>query len=168
MIRKFNGKKPIIAPSAFISEAAYVVGDVEIGEMSNIWPGAVIRADFGKITIGKNTSIEDNCLIHGPGDATIGDNVIIGHGAVIHCKRIGNYVLIGNNATILDEVEIADSCIIGAGSLLKIGTKIPANSLVVGSPAVVKRKLSHRQLNMLKDDSDIYTKLAEKYKLQGL
>ena len=109
MIRDFNGKSPKIAPSAFVSETAYIIGDVEIGENSNIWPGAVIRADFGKTTIGHNTLIEDNCVVHSGTDVTIGNGVIIGHGAVIHCRRIGNNVLVGNNASILDGAEIGNS-----------------------------------------------------------
>ena len=88
MIRPLGDKKPEIADSAFVSEAAYVVGDVEIGENSSVWPGAVIRGDLGKIKIGKNVAIEDNCVIHSGSpatpptlDVTIGDNVQIGHGA---------------------------------------------------------------------------------------
>ena len=101
MIKSFRGMTPKIAKTAFVSEAAYVVGDVEIGENSSVWPGAVIRGDFGKIKIGKHTAVEDNCVIHSGSpsspisDVTIGDNVIIGHSAVSNCRRIGNNVLIG-------------------------------------------------------------------------
>lgn len=168
MIRDFNGKSPKIAPSAFVSETAYVIGDVEIGENSNIWPGAVIRADFGKTTIGHNTSIEDNCVVHSGTDVTIGNGVIIGHGAVIHCRRIGSNVLVGNNATILDDAEIGDFCIVGAGSLITSGTKIPDHSLAIGVPARIKGQLSPEQLAELKNGAEIYTKLAQKYKQQGL
>ena len=168
MIRDFNGKSPKIAPSAFVSEAAYVVGDVEIGENSNIWPGAVIRADFGKTTIGHNTSIEDNCVVHSGTDVTIGNGVIIGHGAVIHCHRIGSNVLVGNNATILDGAQIGDLCIIGAGSLVTPEAKIPDKSLAIGVPARIKGQLSAEQLAELQDGVEIYTKLAQQYKQQGL
>ena len=168
MIRNFNGKSPQIAPSAFVSEAAYIVGDVEIGEKSNIWPGAVLRADFGTITVGHNTSIEDNCVVHGGTDISIGDNTIIGHGAVIHCHRIGNNVLVGNNATILDGAEVGDFCIIGAGSVVAPETKIPDKSLVIGVPARIKSPLSPEQLAQRKLGPDIYAKLAQKYKQQGL
>ncbi len=168
MIREFNSKSPKIAPSAFVSEAAYIVGDVEIGENSNVWPGAVIRADFGKIKVGHNTSIEDNCVVHGGTDIFIGNNTIIGHGAVIHCHRIGNNVLVGNNATILDGAEVSDFCIIGAGSVVVPATKIPDRSLAVGVPARIKSQLSPQQLDELKLGSDIYTKLAQEYKRQSL
>jgi carbonic anhydrase/acetyltransferase-like protein (isoleucine patch superfamily) len=168
MIREFNSKSPKIAPSAFVSEAAYIVGDVEIGENSNVWPGAVIRADFGKIKVGHNTSIEDNCVVHGGTDIFIGNNTIIGHGAVIHCHRIGNNVLVGNNATILDGAEVGDFCIIGAGSVVVPATKIQDRSLAVGVPARIKSQLSPQQLDELKLGSDIYTKLAQEYKRQSL
>lgn len=168
MIRDFNGKSPKIAPSAFVSQAACIIGDVEIGENSNVWPGAVIRGDFGKITIGDNTSVEDNCVVHGATDVIIGNGVIIGHGAVVHCRRIGNNVLVGNNATILDDAEIGDLCIIGAGSVVAPGTKIPDKSLAIGVPARVKSRLSPQQLAEMNDGVEIYTRLAQKYKLQGL
>ena len=168
MIREFNGKNPQIASSAFVSETAYIAGDVEIGENANIWPGAVIRGDIAKITIGKNTSIEDNCVVHSATDSIIGDNTIVGHGAVIHCKKIGNNVLIGNNATVLDNAEIGDYCIIAAGSVVAPETKFPAESLVMGVPAKMKGKLSQKQKDYITIGSAFNVKLAQKYKKQGL
>jgi len=168
MIRDFNGKSPKIAPSAFVSEAAYIVGDVEIGENSSIWPGAVLRADFGKITVGNNTSIEDNCVVHGGTDVVIGNNTFIGHGAVVHCRRVGNNVLIGNNASVLDGAEVGDFCVIGAGSVVAPETKIPDRSLAMGVPARIKRQLSEKQLAWMENGLVSYTKLAQEYKQQGL
>jgi carbonic anhydrase/acetyltransferase-like protein (isoleucine patch superfamily) len=133
MIRSF-GKTPKIAESAFVSETAYVIGDVEIGEESNVWPGAVIRGDLFSIKIGRNVSIEDNCVIHaGPpsafiGELTVGDRVIIGHGAVIHCRSIGNNVLVGMTATLLQDAEIGNDCVIAAACLVGQGVNIPDNS----------------------------------------
>ena len=118
MIRSFNGKTPRISPTAFVSEAAYIVGDVEIGEHSSVWPGAVLRGDTGKVIIGHHTAIEDNAVVHsgkpGEGDTFIGDYCNIAHAAVIHCKKIGNNVMIGINATILHNAEIGNHCLIGA------------------------------------------------------
>ena len=168
MIREIKGKSPKIAATAFISEAAYVVGDVEIGEHTSVWPGAVIRADFGKITIGHNTSIEDNSVIHGAGDVTIGNNNVIGHGAVVHCHRVGNNVLIGNNATILDGAEIADYCIIGAGCLIPPVTKIPERSVVIGVPGHVKSQITKEQQDELSLGAASYADLAQAYKKKGL
>ena len=176
MIRSFNGKIPRIAESAFVSEAAYIVGDVEIGENVSIWPGAVIRADFGSIKIGKNTIIEDTCVIHSGSpsspsaiaDVTIGDNVLIGHGAVINCPRIGNNVLIGMNATILHDAEIGNFCVIGAGSLVNQGMTIPDRSFVVGVPGEIKGKVTRRMLWWVEGGSPLYHELAKRYKQEGL
>ena len=175
MIRSFNGKTPKVADSAFVSEAAYVVGDVEIGENSSVWPGAVIRADIGKIKIGKNTVVEDNCVIHSGApnlppisDATIGDNVLIGHGAVSNGRRIGNNVVIGMNATILHDVEIGDNSIIAAGCVVKEKMKIPDNLFVTGVPGEIKRKIAAKQLWWSQNSPSIYQELAERYKHEGL
>ncbi len=160
MIRSFGGKTPSIADSAFVSEAAYVVGDVEIGENSSVWPGTVIRGDGGKIRIGKNTNIQDNSVVHG--SVTIGDNVHVGHGAVINCRSIGNNVLIGMNATLLHEAEIGNWCIIGAGCLVSQGMKIPDKSFVVGVPAQVKRKVDAGQADLVNEHYRFYTKEYKK------
>jgi len=168
MIREFNGKRPQIASSAFVSEAAYIAGDVEIGENANIWPGAVIRGDIAKITIGKNTSIEDNCVVHSATGLIIGDNTIVGHAAILHCKKIGNNVLIGNNATVLDNAEIGDYCIIAAGSLVSPGMIFPSESFAMGIPAQVKGKTSQNQKDYITIGSAFNIELAQKYKKQGL
>ncbi len=182
MIRAFNGKTPKIADSAFVSEWAYVVGDVEIGEDSGVWPGAVIRGDFGSVRIGKNCQIEDNSVVHAGTDLEIGDNVIIGHSAVIHGLKVGNSVLVGNNATVLDYAEIGDSCIIGANSMVATGQKIPSNSFVVGVPAKIKkgllsqgvegmyRRTAEKYYQMIGKEMPqrSYSDLAMKYKEQGL
>lgn len=174
MIRSFNGKTPKIAESAFVSEAAYIVGDVEIGENASVWPGAVIRGDFGHIKIGQNTIIEDTCVIHsgspsGPmADVTIGDNVQIGHGAVSNGRRIGNNVLIGMNTTILHDAEIGDFCVIGAGTVVSQGMIIPDRSFVVGVPAEIKGRVNRQQLWWVEEGSPLYHELAKQYKEQGL
>ena len=174
MIRSFNGKTPKIAESAFVSEAAYVVGDVEIGEESNVWPGTVIRGDVGKITIGRNSSIEDNCVIHSGtpsapvGDVFIGDRVIIGHGAVLNCQRIGDNVLIGMNATVLHDVEIGSHCVIGAACLVGQGMKIPDNSFVVGVPGKIKGRPTPEQLWWTTQGYKVYLELVHQYKKEGL
>src|SRR4030042_1839893 len=112
MIRSLGNKVPRIAKSAFISEGAYIIGDVEIGEGCAAFPGAVVRGDFGLIRIGKNVMIEDNVVLHGaPSGLDIGDGVTFGHGAVVNSRRIGSKVLIGMNATILHDSEIGDRCI---------------------------------------------------------
>ena len=175
MIRSFNGKTPKIADSAFISEAAYIVGDVEIGENSSVWPGAVLRGDIGKIKIGRNSVVEDNCVIHSgspnlppTAEAAIGDNVIIGHGAVLNGRRIGNNVVIGMNATILHDVDIGDNSIIAAGCVVKEKMKIPNNSFVTGVPGEIRRKVTAEQLWWSENSPSIYQELSQQYKSEGL
>ena len=172
MIISFNGKTPKIAASAFISESAYIVGDVEIGEGSSVWPGAVIRADSGRVTIGKNTAIEDNCVVHsgkpGEGDVSIGDMVNVGHGAMVHGRKIGNNVLVGINAVILHGSEIDDYCLIGAGCVVGEDMVVPENSFVVGVPGKVRGKVPEEQMHWLRDVPLEYAELAKKYKEEGL
>ena len=176
MIRSFNGKTPRVAKSAFISEAAYVVGDVVIGENVSVWPGAVIRGDFGRITIGKNCVVEDTCVIHSGSpqtpkclsDVVIGENVQIGHGAVINARRVGNHVLIGMNATVLHDCEIGDYCAIGAGAVVSQGMKVPNGSFVAGVPGRIKGEVTEAQLWWVAEGSPLYHRLAQQYKKEGL
>lgn len=173
MIKSFNGKTPRIAESAFISEAAYVIGDVEIGENSSVWPGAVIRADFDSIKIGSYCAVEDCAVIHSGspnspvGDVIIGDKVHIGHGAVLNCRKIGNKVLIGMNATVLHDAEIGNGCIIAAGSLIEQGAKIPDNSFVAGVPGKIMGKPAEKHLRWVNVAPERYAGLAKQYKDQG-
>ena len=168
MIRSFNGKTPRIDKSAFISEAAYIVGDVEIGKNSNVWPGAVIRADFAAVRIGSYVDIEDNCMLHAGSDMEIGDKVIVGHGAVVHCSKVGNRVLIGINAVVLPHCEIGDNSIVASGSVVTDGIKIPAGSFVAGVPAKVKGEVSDQQREWMEEHEKLYPPLAKIYKEQGL
>jgi len=168
MIRAFGGKTPQIAETAFISEAAYVVGNVEIGDHSSVWPGAVIRGDYGKVTIGEYVHLEDNCVVHCGTPLVIGSRIIVGHGAVVHCAAIGDNVLVGSGATLLDRAEIGDSSIIGAGSLVTPDTVIPPRSLVVGVPATVRGEVTDEQIRRLKEDIEGYWAYALRYKAEGL
>ncbi len=168
MIKSFNGKTPRVADSTFVSEMAYVIGDVEIGEGAGIWPGAVVRADFSHIKIGVNTQIEDNSVLHAGAPMEIGDNVIMGHSVVMHGRRIGNSTLIGNNATVLDNVEIGEFCIIAAGSLVETGRKIPDRSFVAGVPGKVTKETPPKMIQRIQEGSKTYAKLARQFKEQGL
>jgi carbonic anhydrase/acetyltransferase-like protein (isoleucine patch superfamily) len=165
MIRSFGDKTPHIAESAFVSEAAYIIGDVEIGEDSGVFPGAVIRGDFASIKIGRNTMVEDNTVIHTGEPLEIGDRNTIGHNVVIHGRKIGSYCLIGNNATILDEAVIGDFCIIAAGCLVSPGAKIPDHSMVVGLPGVIK-PLTPTLKKRLENNGQAYARILEQYKRQ--
>ncbi|MCE2465732.1 MAG: gamma carbonic anhydrase family protein [Dehalococcoidia bacterium] len=166
MIRGFGGKEPKIHPSAFISEACYIVGDVEIGENSSVWPGAVIRADYGRITIGRNSVVQDTCVVHTDDYLHIGDNVSVTHGAVLHGHRVGNNVMIGINAVLLEEAEIGNFCFVGAGAVIRAKTIVPDESLVIGVPAEV-RPLSPENRRRLEAPTRSYIANAQAHKREG-
>jgi carbonic anhydrase/acetyltransferase-like protein (isoleucine patch superfamily) len=172
MIRSIGGKTPKIHPTAYVNEAAYIVGDVEIGEHSTIWPGAVIRADTGKVVIGKYTAIEDNATVHsgkpGEADTFIGDYCNVAHGAVVHCKSIGNNVMVGINATILHNAVIGNHCLIGAACLVMEDMKVPDNSFVIGVPGKIKGKVAPDQMFWLDKVPMEYADFGKMYKGEGL
>lgn len=168
MIRSFKGKTPRIHPTAFVSETAYVIGDVDIGEGSSIWPGTVIRADVGPIHIGKFTNIQDNSVVHTDSEATIGDYVTLGHAVVCHARKIGNHVLIGNKAVLNDPAEIGDNCIVGAASLVLEGFIVPSNSFALGSPAVVRGPCTEKHLALIDRIWKIYTQKGQWFNEAGL
>ncbi len=167
VIRSLDGISPRIHPTAYISEAAYVVGDVEIGEGSSLWPGAVVRADMGKITIGKFTCVQDNSVVHGDNDVVIGDNVVIGHMVLCHAKTVGDRALLGNGSTINDGVEIGEDCVLASGTVVLDNMEIPARSIVVGIPGRVRGEIQQRHAELSKYYCDIYIHKAERYKRQG-
>lgn len=167
MIRSLDGKTPRIHPSVFVSESAYIVGNVTIGENSNIWPGAVLRGDYGKIVIGRNCSIQDNCVLHTDDFLSLGDNVLMTHGAVIHGGKVGNNVLIGINAALLEDSQVGNYCLIGAGAVVLAGAVIPDRSLVVGVPGRV-RELTPEQEQRLQDPTAIYVANARRFRAAGL
>ena len=167
LIRNLGDKKPLVHPSAFISEAAYVVGDVEIGEGSSIWPGTVIRGDSGKVTIGKYTNIQDNSVVHGDDDLEIGDYVTIGHRVMCHAKYIGNLSLIGNGSIINDGVIIGKNSIVGSGAMLLENMDIPEKSIAVGMPGRVRGQVQQKHIDLQEETADIYLNKAKEYKGQG-
>ncbi|MBM4347870.1 MAG: gamma carbonic anhydrase family protein [Deltaproteobacteria bacterium] len=169
MIRNLGRKKPKIDPSAFVSEFAYLVGDIEIGKNSSIWPGVVLRADRFRIRIGSNCSVQENCVIHaGISDVIIGDQVTIGHGSIIHCNRIGNNVLVGMNSTLNIYSEIGDLSIVGAQSLVGENFKVPPKSLVIGVPARIKRKVNKKEIERITAAAHFYVGLSRDFKKHGL
>jgi carbonic anhydrase/acetyltransferase-like protein (isoleucine patch superfamily) len=172
MIRALGDKVPKIAGSAFISEAAYIVGDVVIGERCAAFPGAVVRADYGPVRVGDDVLIEDNVVLHGdPKGLEIGNSVTLGHGAVVNSRRIGNHVLIGMNATVLHDSEIGDRCIIAAGAVVGEGMMVPERSFVTGVPGRIRGKVTQAQLWWVDRDPEMYAawlRMIEQYKREGL
>ena len=168
MIESFRGKTPKIHKTAFISKQAYIVGDVEIGENVGIWPGVIVRGDSGRITIGKNTQIEDNCTVHSGVPMIIGENVLIGHNVVVHCARIGDSVLVGNNATLLDSAEIGEGCVIGANALVNMGMKIPDRTYAYGVPAKLSGEVPQERTDIIKLALFYNILMAKEYREEGL
>jgi carbonic anhydrase/acetyltransferase-like protein (isoleucine patch superfamily) len=171
-VRAVGDKVPVLAPTAWVSEAAYVVGDVHLGDGSSVWPGAVVRGDFGSLRIGDNTVIEDNCVVHSGTLMTIGDNVLIGHSVVVHCGSIGSNCLIGSATTLLDDAVIGDHCLVAAGSLVLGRTVVPSRSFVSGSPATIV-PIPAKHLEMLEGLGTAnvevgYGMMARRYRDAGL
>ncbi|NQT48940.1 MAG: gamma carbonic anhydrase family protein [Chloroflexi bacterium] len=168
MIRPLGGKTPQIAESAFISEAAYIMGEVIIGENCAVFPGAVIRADFGPIRMGKQVLVEDNVVLHcAPPGLEIGDDVTFGHGAAVNSRKIGSKVLVGMNATLLHGVEIGDRCIIAAGTVVSQGMKVPDGSFVVGVPGKIASKATEKQLQWVEREPELFNWMMNLYRGKG-
>lgn len=133
-----------IHPSAWIAPGAFIRGDVTLGEKVSIWYNAVLRADQESISIGKESNVQDNCVIHGDAgnNVVVGEQVTVGHGAILHGCTVEDRCLIGMNAVVLDHAVIGEGSIVGAGAVVASGTVVPPRSLVVGTPAKVKRTLT--------------------------
>ncbi|MCL6635067.1 MAG: gamma carbonic anhydrase family protein [Peptococcaceae bacterium] len=136
---EFEGKRPVIGKGTYVHPEATIIGDVRIGEGCYIGPGARIRGDWGAVIIGPGSNIQENCIIHVvPGDtAVLGPKSHIGHGAILHTPRLGEHVLVGMGAIIMDYAVIGDGCCIGAGAVVREKSEIPPNKLVLGVPAKV-------------------------------
>ena len=159
MIRTFKNITPKVDKSAYVDQSAQVIGDVEIGAESSVWMNVVIRGDVNQIRIGKRTNIQDLTMIHVMREThptTIGDEVTVGHSAVVHGTTIEDRVLIGMGAILLNGVHIEHDCVIAAGTLLTEGTRIPSGSLVMGRPGKVKRALTAEEVAEIRWYSDNY------------
>jgi len=167
VIRGLDGLAPRIHPTAFVSEFAYVIGDVEIGEGSSIWPGTVVRADAGRITIGRYTCVQDNSVVHGDADVVIGDRVVIGHRVLCHARAVGDGVLIGSGATVNDGAEIGEGSLVESGAMVVEKMVIPPRSLVVGLPARVRGTVSERHSERIRSAWETSVHKSERYKRQG-
>lgn len=166
MISKFEDKFPVLHPSVFVADSAEVIGDVEIGEDSSIWFGSVVRGDVNYIRIGARTNIQDNSVIHvsgGTHPTVLGDEITVGHRVLLHGCTVDNRCLIGMGAILMDGVHVGEECLVGAGSLLTPGTIVPPRSLVIGSPARVKRELNAEEIAFLDRSWRNYTELKLRY-----
>ncbi|HEV3061828.1 MAG TPA: gamma carbonic anhydrase family protein [Vicinamibacterales bacterium] len=149
MLRSYRGVLPRVHPSAFIDESAQVIGDVEIGEESSVWMCAVLRGDVHAIRIGRQSNLQDGTIVHvmnGTHPTTIGDQVTIGHGAVVHGCTIERQCLVGMGAILLNGAHVGAGSIVAAGTLLVEGMRVPPKSLVMGSPGKVRRLLTQAEV----------------------
>ena len=159
MIRPFKNISPVVDPTAYVDESAQVIGDVHIGAESSVWMNVVIRGDVNHIRIGKRTNIQDLSLLHGmtrTHATVIGDEVTVGHTAIIHGATVEDRVLVGMGAVLLNGVHVESDCVIAAGTLLTEDTRIPARSLVMGRPGKVKRALTDIEVAEIRWYADNY------------
>jgi carbonic anhydrase/acetyltransferase-like protein (isoleucine patch superfamily) len=171
VIAAFGERAPLVDPTAVVFEGATVVGRVILGAESSIWFGAIVRGDVDDVTIGARSNVQDRAVIHVTTkkfSTTIGNEVTIGHGAILHGCTVHDRVLIGIGAIVLDGAEVEPDCMIGAGALVTPGTKIPSGHLAVGSPARVKRPLEPGEIEHLKRSAANYVMLSAHYRKLGI
>jgi carbonic anhydrase/acetyltransferase-like protein (isoleucine patch superfamily) len=166
IIIPMNGHTPQISPSAFIAPTAVLIGNVVIGEGSSIFYGAVLRGDQGRIVIGSGTNVQDNVTIHIPEDGTtvVGDNVTIGHGAVLEGCTVEAGSLIGMNAVIMQDAVVGEGAFVAAGSIVTENMKIPPRVLVAGVPAKVKKELEGNAANWVRIAAPRYRELSSMHR----
>lgn len=171
-IRPFGGLKPQLGERVFVDPSAVVLGDVVVGEDSSVWPQVAIRGDMHRIRIGARTSVQDGAVLHithaGPYNPEgfpliIGDDVTIGHQAILHGCTLGNRILVGMGSKILDGAVVEDEVIIGAGSLVPPGKRLESGYLYVGSPVQQKRPLTDKERSFFTYTAANYVKLKDQH-----
>lgn len=165
MFYKLGKRVPSKGEEVFVADNAKIIGSVVLENQSSVWFSVVIRGDNDLITIGEQSNVQDNAVLHTDGGIklTLGKGVTVGHHAMLHGCEVGDYSLIGINAVVLNKAKIGKHCIIGANALVPEGMEIPDGSLVVGSPAVIKRQLSEMQMKMLEASAAHYVHNAKRY-----
>jgi carbonic anhydrase/acetyltransferase-like protein (isoleucine patch superfamily) len=169
-VAPFGGISPRLHDSVLVMDGGKVIGDVEIGEGSSVWPGAVVRGDVHRVRIGARTNLQDGAIVHVTTDrhATfIGDDVTVGHRAVLHGCTVRERCLIGIGAIVLDGAVVGPEAMVGAGALVTPGTVVPPGSLALGSPARVRRQLTEEERAGLRETAAHYVELAARYRAEG-
>ncbi|PAU64879.1 gamma carbonic anhydrase family protein [Pseudomonas sp. PIC25] len=175
-IRTYQHFTPQLGERVFVDASAVVLGDVEIGADSSVWPLAVIRGDMHSIRVGERTSVQDGSVLHithagpfNPGGypLTIGDDVTIGHKVILHGCSIGSRVLIGMGSIVMDGVVIEDEVVLGAGSLVPPGKRLESGYLYVGSPAKQARPLTDKERSYFRYSADNYVRLKDQHLVEG-
>jgi carbonic anhydrase/acetyltransferase-like protein (isoleucine patch superfamily) len=163
LVKGFAGRSPRFEAGVYLAETATVIGDVALGEDSSVWFGSVLRGDVGSIRIGARTNIQDLAMVHMSheiSNAEIGDDVTVGHSAIIHGARVGNGCLIGMGSILLDNSEVGDEALVGAGSLLSVGFRVPPRTLAMGRPAKIVRPLTPEEWRQGRVLAERYVELA--------
>lgn len=170
IVLEYNGKRPQIANDVFIAPGAALIGDVVIEKGVSIWFGAVLRGDFGRIHIGRGSSIQDNTVVHVMPDCetVVGEDVTVAHGAVLHGCKIARGAIIGMNAVLQDFCEVGEEAMIAAGSVVTDRMVIPARHLAAGIPAQVKKEITGTSLMWVTTSAHSYRELAQSYLQQGI
>lgn len=161
-VYSYDGLIPVIDPAAFVHPEAVVIGDVIIGPLVYVGPGAVLRGDFGRIVLQAGCNVQETCVIHSfPGkDVVVEEAGHIGHGAVLHGCHIGRNAMVGMNAVVMDEAVVGENSIIAAMAFVKAGAQIPPGSLAIGSPAKVTRALTAEEIAWKRQGTGVYQQLA--------
>jgi carbonic anhydrase/acetyltransferase-like protein (isoleucine patch superfamily) len=166
MLRPYRGRLPKVHPTAYVDQSAQVIGDVEIGADSSVWMNTVVRGDVNIIRIGARSNVQDGTIVHVMHDThptRIGDDVTIGHAAIVHGCTIGNRVLIGMGATLLNGATVGEDAIVAAGTLLVEGMIVPPRSLVMGSPGKVRRTLTDAEVAEILEYASRYVRYKKDY-----
>lgn len=162
----YRGILPRIAADAYVAPNVSVIGDVEVGSLSSLWFGAVLRGDVMPIRIGRRTSIQDNSVVHSTGGwsaCTVGDDCTVGHGVILHGCTIGDRVLVGMGSIVLDAAVIEPDVLLGAGSLVTAETRIPSGVLAIGRPAKPIRALRPDELARIREAAHLYVTYGTEY-----
>jgi carbonic anhydrase/acetyltransferase-like protein (isoleucine patch superfamily) len=170
MIYAFDGKEPDISKRAYVSHDAVVLGDVKIADDCYVGPGAILRADYGRIEIGNGTAVEEGVLFHVYPDSTcaIGERVTLGHGAIIHARRIDDFAVIGMGAVVSIDAIVGEGSIVAEGTVVRMKQLIPPSVVVAGNPAKVIRKVTQQDDKRWKEGKQHYIDLVKKYLQLGL
>lgn len=158
MLRSFDGTEPQIADSAYVDEAAVVIGDVVIGPDASVWPNTTLRGDHGTIVVGEGANVQDNAVLHE--DAELEAYSTVGHSAIVHDATVGERALVGMNAVVLDGSHVGERAVVAAGSVVTEGTEIPPSTLVAGSPAEPKTEIED---DRLAETADRYVSLSREH-----
>lgn len=166
MLYQLGDRKPVIEGAHFIADSASIIGSVILKENASVWFNCTIRGDNDVITIGENSNVQDGAVLHtDPGfKLTLGKGVTVGHNAMVHGCEVGDFTLIGINAVVLNGAKIGSHCLIGANAFIPEGMVIPDGSMVVGSPAVIKKQLSDQHKKMLELGAAHYVHNGQRYK----